>query len=295
MIPVNNKKVIHKIARSQAKGNRNRNRLLLAAIILVTFLLTTVMSVGINYFKTTQERSASLGGGNVQGVMNGPSEKQLNTLRKEATIKTVGVSSMVGGIDQIGDDEVNVILLWGDNVYWNKQKKPATVEFKGHYPKAEDEILLSRKALKKMNITKPQLGMKLTVHGAFSYNGEFQQTFRLAGIYNDYTTSPMGFVSKKFWKVSGSKLDDVATTSANLNFSTPFFDQKDAKPLEKKLNFRERQYFSYDTRMANNLIKMIAALTTISLVIMICAYLVIYNILYIRFFDRQAVNRYNVV
>lgn len=59
MLKVNNKKVIQDLAKTTYKANKKRNLLTIVAIFLTTFLLCTVISVGLSYwdtvsFKTTK-------------------------------------------------------------------------------------------------------------------------------------------------------------------------------------------------------------------------------------------------
>ena len=49
MLKVDNKKVIHDLAKTTSKANKKRNLLTITAIFLTTFLLCTVISVGISY------------------------------------------------------------------------------------------------------------------------------------------------------------------------------------------------------------------------------------------------------
>ena len=48
MLKVDNKKAVHELAKATYKVNRKRNILTIAAIFLTTFLLCTVISIGIS-------------------------------------------------------------------------------------------------------------------------------------------------------------------------------------------------------------------------------------------------------
>ena len=49
MLKVNNKKVIRDLAKTTYKANKKRNLLTIVAIFLTTFLLCTVISIGLSY------------------------------------------------------------------------------------------------------------------------------------------------------------------------------------------------------------------------------------------------------
>ena len=52
MLKVNNKKVIRDLAKTTYKANKKRNLLTIVAIFLTTFLLCTVISIGLSYWDT---------------------------------------------------------------------------------------------------------------------------------------------------------------------------------------------------------------------------------------------------
>ena len=62
MIKVNNKKTISRIARTTYQANRKRNLLTILAIILTSFLLITVIGIGIQYTQALSRRNLMMSG-----------------------------------------------------------------------------------------------------------------------------------------------------------------------------------------------------------------------------------------
>ena len=62
MFKVDNKKVINDLAKITYKANKKRNILTIAAIFLTTFLLCTIISVGLSYWNTVSLRQQRMQG-----------------------------------------------------------------------------------------------------------------------------------------------------------------------------------------------------------------------------------------
>ena len=62
MLKVNNKKVITDLAKTTYSANKKRNILTIIAIFLTTFLICTVISIGISYWNTLSVRQQRMEG-----------------------------------------------------------------------------------------------------------------------------------------------------------------------------------------------------------------------------------------
>lgn len=281
MIRNNNQAVIRDLVKGQNQANRRRNRLLLVATILVAFILTTVISVGVNYYQAIQKREVAMSGAQYNGSLNGPEKKQIERLNNNPKIKEVGLLSTASFIIASKKETSDVRLLWGDTTYWEKQKKPALVSVTGTYPKKENELMLSQKAIEKLGLTgkllKQKLSLKVTQYDGFEGFKEFTVT----GTYQDYSNKPEAFVSKRYHEKFGMPLEDLGSSRALITLKTPFFFSADLEKLEAKLQLKDQQWVGIDTEQAQMLVQALFALVLIGLVIITCSFLVIHNILYI--------------
>lgn len=281
MIRNNNQEVIRDLVKGQNKANRSRNRLLLIATITAALILTTVISVGVNYYQAIQKREVALSGAQFNGSLNGPEASQIKRLKANPKIKEVGLLSTAGYIIESEEETSDVRLLWGDTTYWEQQKKPALVSVTGTYPKKENELLLSEKAIEKLGLTDKVLKQNISLKVA-QYDGfEGFKTFTVTGVYKDYSNKPEAFVSKTYHQKFGMPLEDLGSSRALVTLKTPFFFKKDLDKLETKLALKEQQWVGIDTEQAKLLIQALLALLLIGIVIITCSFLVIHNILYI--------------
>lgn len=281
MIKVNNRPAMKQLLNGQKKQNRSRNRLILFALIVVTFLLTTISSLGINYYRSEQQRSLALQGADYSGQVNGPSSEQIETLQAHPKIAAAGIMSQANTIRSFQDRNVDISLLWGDDIYWQQIKQPAITEIEGRYPTKEQELMISKKALQKLGIENAKVGDEFTAQTVLNAEDFANETFVISGIYHDYSNKAQAYVSQKYFDKNGAVTDDLAFSRAFIKLNSIFFSDEDANQLEKKLNTRNYQWLAIDTEGMKLFLQFLFALGLLVLVIMLCAYLVIYNILYI--------------
>lgn len=280
MLKVNNRKVIKRLAITQMKQQPFKNRLLVLAAALATMMLVVVFSIGINYYSVLNHRNLSMYGSDYNGMLTGPSEEQINVVKEMKNVKTAGVAVGCVTVADYEGTAVGTSLVWADKNHWEKQLQPVFISLAGTYPQKKDEVMLSEKALKKMGITQPKIGMVLPMSLAY-YDGLRKEEMILSGYFNDYSGKNRGFVSKSFYHQSGIKSDDLDRSRLYINFSTPFISEQDEEAMEESLNMNKYQRFFADTEMGDLLFKMILSVIGIICVIMISGYLLIYNIVYI--------------
>ncbi len=165
MIKVQNKGVIRELARATYRANGKRNLLTVFAIFLTTFLVASVTALGISYWSTLQERNIRMMGMDYDMELSEPREEQIEKLRSMKEIEYVGLSIRCAIVRQYGDKLLDKVRLhWIDETCWEKQKLPAVEYYKGEYPKAKNEIMLSVSALRAMGIDTPEIGMELPLN-----------------------------------------------------------------------------------------------------------------------------------
>ncbi|MGX6978393.1 ABC transporter permease [Vagococcus elongatus] len=280
MLKVNNRKVIKRLARTQMKQQPLKNRLLVLAVALATMMLVAVFSIGINYYTVLNQRNLSMYGSDYNGMLTGPTEEQINVVKEMKKVKTVGMAVGSVTVAEYEGIAVGTSLVWADENHWQEQLQPVFIHLVGSYPQKKEEVMLSEKALKKMGVTQPEVGMVLPMSLAY-YDGLRDEEMILSGYFNDYSGKNRGFISKTFYQQSGIKSDDLDRSRLYINFSTPFISEQEEAEMEESLKLNKYQHFFADTEMGDMLFKVAVSVIAIAGVIMISGYLLIYNIVYI--------------
>ena len=147
------------------------------------------MVFGISFGKIQAEeiRLVRENGTASSGRIEDGTEEQYAKLKQLDYIKRVGKSIFVGEATDISDDNAKTIcdVVWADSESWNNFLKPAYTNIIGSYPQKKDEILLSKRALKKLGISEPEQGMEINLD---VYKGLFEHSkekFKLCGWYTD--------------------------------------------------------------------------------------------------------------
>ena len=76
MLENNNRRIICRMAKSSVKKNSGRNWILFLAILLASFMLFSIFTVGITYFKMYRIQNIRLNGGDYDAVLYGITEEQ---------------------------------------------------------------------------------------------------------------------------------------------------------------------------------------------------------------------------
>ena len=147
------------------------------------------MVFGISFGKIQAEeiRLVRENGTASSGRIEDGTEEQYAKLKQLDYIKQVGKSIFVGEATDISENNAKTIcnVVWADSESWNNFLKPAYTNVIGSYPQKKEEILLSKRALKKLGISEPEQGMEINLDvykGAFEHSKE---KFELCGWYTD--------------------------------------------------------------------------------------------------------------
>ena len=187
-----NKKAIKRVEKGMMKANRVRNTFAVLAVILTTFMITTVFSLGINYIQNMQLSSVRAAGTSADVTLNMPTIDQEQEIRSLDYVDTIGTQYMVGSVVNVNSEnrESIISIQYYDETEWEHHYKEAISNIHGSYPTKQNEIMLSEDALKQLGITKPTLQMEISL-SYFDKNGEQQKNFSLSGWVHSYTSVGM--------------------------------------------------------------------------------------------------------
>ena len=286
----NNQPIVRKVTKNTLKANKGRNIFLLLAIFLTTFMISAVFSVGASLVTTVLTSQIQLMGTAAQAAMYRVPDDTIAKLADIDYIKYYGVNYDCGSVVNMKEMKNSGFgLVYYDETSWDKLMTPAYENIKGHYPGAEDEIMIPVWVLEELGITDPKVGMEITLDIQL-YNNDFLKTqtmtFKLSGWFTSYLhvrtlRSDMFAVSEAFAvknncideyyngvmiEFTDSKVYENATRLASdLKLENP--DDVHVSPL----------YTDDDGVVAGSTIVMVV----IALFLMFTGYLLIYNILYI--------------
>ena len=186
-IPNNNKDIIRFLAKNFAGTKKVRNTILFCSIVIGIVAITMVFGISFGKIQAEEIRLIRENGTASSGRIEDGTEEQYAKLKQLDYIKRVGKSIFVGEATDISDDNAKTIcdVVWADSESWNNFLKPAYTNIIGSYPQKKDEILLSKRALKKLGISEPEQGMEINLD---VYKGLFEHSkekFKLCGWYTD--------------------------------------------------------------------------------------------------------------
>lgn len=286
MLKVNNKKVIRDLAKTTYQANKKRNFLTIVAVFLTTFLLCTVISIGLRYWDTVSLRQQRMQGIDCDIELTEPRDDQVSAIRKMDNVKYAGLCVKCGIVSKYQDKELDKLkLYWLDDVCWEKQTIPALEYYNGKYPVKENEIMLSQSALNSMGIKNPKAGMELS----FTYqtlaenseNRDVSKTFILSGWFLDYTGVDKGYISEKFYRSTGVLQTDLTQGALKISLKNPLYSENDIIEMQNRINLSGNQIIEADYDTISNFIRTMIGLLVLLVLVFMSGYLFIYNTLYI--------------
>ena len=93
MLKNNNQAVVKRLAKNNLKSNRRRSLSMVLAIMLSSFLLFSVFTVGATYLKMQRQQNIRLNGAEFDAIMYGISEEQKEILEENPTVEHYGAVS----------------------------------------------------------------------------------------------------------------------------------------------------------------------------------------------------------
>lgn len=279
MLRNNNQAAVKRLGRRAMKQNRMRNLFATLAIILTTFMFTSVFTIGFSLGKNMNIMFLRKQGTKTSITLNHPTKEQIQKVSKAKNLHAAGIKiPLETATGEVGD--VNLVLDYYDETEFYKNFKPAISDIKGTYPAGQDEVMLSKAALSALKIKKPAIGMKLSL----SIDG-VKKELALCGWFTDYSTTSggfHGFVSKKYVDAKGltTEQNGVLCISSKTGKQTELYNELDTTI---KLHPGQQLESSFDVQEENggNILVITVLIGSLGLMIVVSGYLLIYNVMYI--------------
>lgn len=280
MLQNNNQTAVKRISSRSMKQNRIRNMFAVLAIVLTTFMFTTIFSIGFSLGKNMNIMMLRQQGTKSTISVSNPTEEQISQSKKCSHLNAAGLIIHAGKAQSPDNSETVLMLDYYDKTEFEENFLPAVSDKKGKYPSAENEIMLSKVALDALEISKPSMGMNIHVKS----NGE-EKIFKLSGWFTDYGFTAggfQGFVSKDYSDNLGLTVekDGILSMSAKTGAQAKLLEE-----LNNSLTLKDGQTIdsSYDMldESGSNKVIMVAVFALIGFIIVFSGYLLIYNVMYI--------------
>lgn len=282
----NNKEVIKRLTRGSLKKNKIRNIFAVIAIILTTFMISSVFSMGISYAENFKTMNLRLQGNTATAALPNPTDSQIKEIEYLNLSDSIGYEINVGKVvlDSLTKHRTSIQIKYSNKDNFKKQITPCVSDIEGTYPTEENQVMVSKKALEFLEKSDAKIGDKIEV--PCKINGEeINKEFILSGYYTTYgLVQDIGYllVSQRFVEENNLTLEDngilLMTLKKELKKTAP-------EILDKEVSLNKNQKFSYNYDRTEDLSSIvfitIVLIVIIALFIVLSGYLLIYNILYI--------------
>ena len=283
----NNQKVVLCLAKKEYRSDRGRSIVLTGAVAFAVMMLFSVFSFASGKLQTDMLRSARQRGAVSNTTLERATQKQYEQIQELSYIRHTGKYIQFGNV--FGNRAAVV-----DDVAWEKIKSPAFTDIHGTYPEGKMEIMFPVRALEMMGISQPQIGMELPVAIEFSEERQEEFVFRLSGYYTEYIdTSQYGPPDVYFSQAFLDAVSDGEEWDVTLFMRQD--DRVTGRQVEQKL-YRDiamqdikQRFFGNNTSVEVAVFTMVGGFDTlfmITVVILLSAGLLIYNVQYI-FYERR--------
>ena len=283
----NNKNIVKRMTKASLKSNRTRNIFVVLAIVLTTFMISSVFSIGASFAKNYSVMNIRLAQTTATTTLNYPKEEQIKEIENLGITKSIGSEITVGKVidKQTDKNRSNVFLKYYDKENWEKQITPAISNIKGHYPTKANEIMASEKALEILNQKNAKLGDTIKIKYKDANGNILEKEFILSGTYKTYA-----FIEDTGFLVVSDKyiINNDLSVSENgfLTFTLKNKEKDEAPDLLKSevaLSKDQEFIYNYDANNDSSEVAMITVVTIgmIGLFIVFSGYLLIYNIMHI--------------
>ena len=213
-----NQKVIKRMAGNALKVNRRKTITLFLAVLLSSFLVFTMFTVGDSYFRLQKIQNIRMSGAEFDAIMYGVTDEQRQMCENNPNIALTGTVGVCGWVEKTDQDSTpDVGLIWADDGYWTQMMEPVREKLEGRYPTALDEIMVTKSALKECGYEDLDVGDTLAMSYG-THEGIFTGTFRICGLWDGYGPKKQFYVSKEFYDQSGWKLSQAASGRYFMDF-----------------------------------------------------------------------------
>jgi len=276
MLKNNNNGVIRLLNRRMIKSNRLRNVVTIIAIILTTFMFTTIFSIGFSLANNVNDMLLLGQGSRASVFLTNPTDEQINAVKRCSTVRAAGLRIKVIKMTD-AKEKSSYNLMWFDNTEYEQNFKPAVRGITGIYPEKENEIMLSVSYLLSLAYDTYNLGDTVTLYE----NGE-RRDFVLSGYYTGFSSSNPALVSEAYVKTSGKNVNDngYMAISSKADSNEKMLDQlRISVPLNEGQEWDN--VYDVQTEKSKTVSAMVVSMCLISLLIVVSGYLLIYNVMYI--------------
>lgn len=275
-----NQKVVKRMAWNAIKVNRRKTITLFLAVLLSSFLVFTIFTVGDSYFRLQKIQNIRMSGAEFDAIMYGVTDEQRQMCENNPDIVLTGTAGVCGWVEKTEQDSTpNVGLIWVDDGYWTQMMEPVREKLEGRYPTALDEIMVTKSALKECGYKDLEVGDTL----AMSYGtqkGIFTGTFRISGIWDGYGPKKQFFVSKEFYDQSGWKLSEASSGRYFMDFKQKIMTKTQQNAFIESMNLGKQQNLFFMGDLGAS-VQILAGIIGLIAITCLCAYLLIYNIMYL--------------
>ena len=248
----NNKEVIKRITNRSLKTNKIRNIFAVLAIILTTFMISSVFSIGVSFAKNYKTMNLRLAGTSADIYLANPRKEQIAGIEDLDIFKSIGIEINAGKVDLavLSENKTKILLKYYDDDNFKKQISPALGNIKGNYPIKENDIMISRLALELLGESNIEIGDKIEV--PCKINGEsINKKFIISGIFDSYKlVEDTGYiyVSESFIKENNLNAEEngIISMTTKSNYKNTASDILGEKI---KLNNNQKFDYSYNQRL----------------------------------------------
>ena len=275
-----NQKVIKRMAWNAIKVNRRKTITLFFAVLLSSFLVFTILTVGDSYFRLQKIQNIRMSGAEFDAIMYGVTDDQRQMCENNPDIVLTGTAGVCGWVEKTDQDSTpNVGLIWVDDGYWSQMMEPVREKLEGRYPTALDEIMVTKSALKECGYEDLDVGDTISMSYG-TQKGIFTGTFRISGIWDGYGPKKQFFVSKEFYDQSGWKLSEASSGRYFMDFKQKLMTKKQQNAFIESMNLEKQQNLFFMVDLGES-VQILAGIIGLIAITCLCAYLLIYNIMYL--------------
>lgn len=278
MLKNNNQPVIKHIAKTNLKSNFRRSITMILAVLLSSFLLFSVFTVGLTYLKMNKLQNIRLNGADFDAVLYGVTEEQKTILDNDENVKQFGILTVAGAVRETETDKTpGVGLLYADAVLWDNMMSPTRTFLQGKYPTNENEIMVTEEALKKCGFENKKTGDEITFVYEIKEKRQ-EKTFQISGIWGGFGIVDNFFVSKAFCEQEG--IEELYNSRCDISFEKKWMSEEEQQAFIDKMELgkSQRLFYVYEFGNAAEIFWGIAGIVAVTC---LSAYLLIYNIMYL--------------
>lgn len=278
MLKNNNQPVIKRIAKTNLKSNFRRSITMILAVLLSSFLLFSVFTVGLTYLKMNKLQNIRLNGADFDAVLYGMTEEQKTILDNDENVKQFGILTVAGAVRETETDKTpGVGLLYADAVLWDDMMSPTRTFLQGKYPTNENEIMVTEEALKKCGFENKKTGDEITFVYEIKEKRQ-EKTFQISGIWGGFGIVDNFFVSKAFCEQEG--IEELYNSRCDISFEKRWMSEEEQQAFIDKMELgkSQRLFYVYEFGNAAEIFWGIAGIVVVTC---LSAYLLIYNIMYL--------------